>query len=292
MFEIVNKLIIAQDIKRLDILAPAIASKFEPGQFVHVGADEVSEKIPLSIVDADKDKGTISLIFQEVGESTRKLGSLSIGQSIFSVLGPCGVPAQLEKRGVVVCIATGTGAAQILPICRALKKAGNKTIGIIGAKTKSKLMLEAQMRIACDRIFITTNDGSYERRGLATDVLKKILEQEKINLVYAIGSVDMMQAVCSLTKVKRIRTRVHLNPIMLDCMGMCGSCRVKVGNKVVLACLDGPEFDGHQVDFNYFNVRMKSFEELEQWTSNKWNTSPGTSGSGTLTKFLSGILKS
>ncbi len=259
MFKIINKQILAPDVKRVDILAPSIAQRIQTGQFVSVCPQEADERIPLSVIEADKEKGIISLIFQEVGYTTTKLGALLINESIFSILGPLGRPATIENKGTVVCIATGIGTAQLLPICRALKKAGNKVIGMIGAKTKRMIMLEAQMRLSCQKIFITTNDGSYERKGLATDVLKEFIDRQEVGLVYAIGSADMMQAVCLLTRPKNIKTFVCVNPIMVDCMGMCGSCRVKVGGRVVLACLDGPEFDGHKVDFDFLNIRMNAF---------------------------------
>ncbi|HBR14806.1 MAG TPA: sulfide/dihydroorotate dehydrogenase-like FAD/NAD-binding protein [Candidatus Omnitrophica bacterium] len=290
-FKVVNKLILAKDIKRLDILAPNIARKFQPGHYVSVCPEEGDERVPLSVIDADPVKGTISLIFLEEGQTTTKLGTVAIGESVFSVLGPLGVPARIEKTGTVVCIATGIWTAQILPICRGYRKTGNKVIGIIGAKTKKTLMLEAQMRLSCNTIYMTTNDGSYERRGLATDVLREFISKNEVNLVYAIGSADMMQAVCGLTRDKNIPTRVQLSPVMVDCMGMCGSCRVKVGGKTVLACIDGPEFDGHKVDFEDFHIRIKSFEELDEWRSRKSQLNPKKNESKTLTKFLSDFLK-
>ena len=290
MFPIVNKQILAPDIRRIDVLAPVIARKIRPAQFVSVTPEEEDESIPLTVVDSDPHKGTISLIFQEIGATTKKLGALTLTEPIFSVLGPLGVPAEIQKVGVVVCIATGMGSAQILPVCRAFQKCGNKVIGIIGAKTKRSLVVESQMRIACEKIFITTNDGSYERRGLATDVLAQVIKDREVNLVYTIGSVDMMRAVCDLTRTKNIKTRVQLNPIMVDCMGMCGSCRVKIGNEIVLACLDGPEFDGHKVDFDDFEIRMKVFEENKEWHNRPVQIKAEKKESKTLTRFLSGIL--
>jgi ferredoxin/flavodoxin---NADP+ reductase len=221
-------------------------------------------------------------------------------------LGPLGRPARIEKKEAVICIATGMGIAQILPVCRAFKNTGTKVVGIIGAKTKRALMLEPQMRLACSKIFIATDDGSYERRGLATDILKEFIEKQDAGnaategspkdlrclLVYAIGSVEMMRTVCRMTKERGIKTLVKLNPVMVDCMGMCGSCRVKVGGKMVLACVEGPEFDGHKVDFNDLDIRMNAYKEPEGWGSRQLKHRPGRSGSGILTKFLSGILKS
>lgn len=290
MFEILNKQIIAQDIKRIDVYAPDIAQRVQPGQFVRVCPEEGSENIPLSVVDWDVKKGTISLIFQEEGDTTGKLGSLPIQESIFSVLGPLGVASKIDKKGIVVCLATGMGAAQILPICRGFQKAGNKVIGIIGARTKKKLLLESQMRIACHKIFITTEDGSYEKKGLATDVLKELIHKKEVDFVYTIGAIEMMQDVCRLTKAKHIETRVQLKPIMVDCVGMCGSCRVKVNNKIIFSCIDGPEFDGHQVDFDDFLKRMQGFKESDKCHSGKQQFSPEKKESGPLMRFLSGIL--
>jgi len=290
MFHIVNKQILAENVKRIDIHAPDIASKIQPGQFVNVCPEEGDERIPLTVVDADMRRGTISLIFQEIGSTAKKFGNMLIRESVFSILGPLGNPATIEKKGVVVCIATGIGAAQILPICRALKKAGNKVIGIIGASTKRKLMLEPQIRLTCDKIYITTEDGSYERRGLATKILQDLLKQTKVRRVYAIGSAEMMEAVCENTKQKPIETFVQLNPVMVDCMGMCGSCRVRVGGKYVLACIEGLEFDGHQVDFNDYKIRLNAFEESANWNNQALQRSNERSESRTFKRFLSDIL--
>ncbi|MBF0478816.1 MAG: sulfide/dihydroorotate dehydrogenase-like FAD/NAD-binding protein [Candidatus Omnitrophica bacterium] len=287
MFEIVNKQILAEDVKRVDIYAPHIAKNALPGQFVSICPEEGDERVPLTVIETAEGRGTISLIFQEKGETTGKLGSLPIHESVFSILGPLGQPAKIEKVGLVVCIATGVGTAQMLPIARAYRKAGNKVIGIIGAKTKKELMLEAQMRIVSHKIFITTNDGSYERRGVVTDILKEIIAKEKVGLVYAIGAIEMMQEAVSITKQKNIAAKVQLNPVMVDCMGMCGACRVKIAGDLILACTDGPEFDGHQVDFEDFKVRMNAFKESGQCRSHTLPRSKARKGSTILTKFLS-----
>jgi ferredoxin/flavodoxin---NADP+ reductase len=293
MFEIINKQIIAENIKRVDIAAENIARKVRPGQFVSVCPEEGDERIPLTVVEHDADKGNITLIFQEKGVTTGKLGSLPINESVYSILGPLGTPTSIEQgeKITVLCIATGLGVARILPICQAFKKAGNKVIGIIGAKSKRKLMLEAQTRLACHRILITTEDGSYERKGLATDVLKEFMEKQEIQRVYAIGSVEMMKAVCLLTKEKKIKTEVQLNPVMVDCIGMCGSCRVKIGGKMKLACVDGPGFDGHKVDFNDLNIGVKTFEETELCHNHKPPSNQTIGGLKTLMKYLSDFQK-
>jgi ferredoxin--NADP+ reductase len=291
MFKIVNKQLLNQDIKRVDIAAPAIVKKFQPGQYVMVTPAKDSHPIPLTIVDSDEKKGTISLIIHEVGAATRKLGAISINEEIHLIQGPLGLPAPIEKCGLVVCVATGIGAAQILPICRALKKAGNKVVGIVGAKTKRAMMLEAQMRIVCDEIYITTNDGSYERRGLATEVLKKLLDKSPVSRVYAIGSADMMQAAAAMTREKNIPLFVTLSPLMLCASGICGSCRVKVAGEIRMACTDGPHFNGHEVDYEYLSVRMDAFEETDEWGNLKQPSNRKNEESKTFPKFLSGLLR-
>lgn len=291
MFSVINKQILAKNIKRLDIAAEHIARRVQPGQYVLVRPEEGDEGIPLSVIDQDPEKGTISVIIREVGETSQKLTGMALKQNIYAILGPLGTPAQIKKRGVVVCVATGIGVAQILPICRALKEAGNKVVGIIGAKTKRELLLEAQMRLACDRMMIATEDGTYERRGLATELLEGLIAEQKIDQVNAIGSAELMRAVCAITKVKKIKTFVQVRPMMVDCLGLCGACRLKVGSKTVLACIDGPEFDGHRIDFDDYEIRMNAFKE-QVWGNRKATSNPSGSDPKTLTKFLSGILKS
>ena len=291
MFKVVNKQLLNQNIKRLDIAAPQIAKEFLPGQFVMVTPFAESHPIPLTIAEVDERKGTISLIIHEVGETTRQLGSFSINQDIHLIQGPLGVPAIVRKFGFVVCVAHGIGAAQMLPICRALKKVGNKVIGILGAKTKRALMFESQMRIVCDEIYVTTNDGSYERRGLASEFLRTLLNKQPVDCVYAAGSVEMMEAATRMAKEKNIPIFVTLNPMMLDAYGLSGSCRVKVGGEIRLASIDGPNFDGHLVDFDYLSVRMNAFKEMDAWGNLKQPNNPKSEESKTFPKFLSGILK-
>ncbi len=296
MFKIIHKQTLAPDIKRLDVLAGEISRRSRPGQFVMVTPTEITQGIPLTIVDADCNRGIISLIFQETGFSTKALGQLQINHCVFNILGPLGIPAVIEKTGTVVCVATGIGTTQILPICRAHRKIGNKVIGLIGAKTKKLLMLEAQMRLSCHKLLIATDDGSYIKRGLATDLLRELLHQEKIHLVYAVGSVDMMQAVAMMTQERQIPTRVSLQPVMIDSVGICGSCRVKVGGRTVLACVEGPEFDGHRVDFDDLKIRTDAFSigknKDRAWFNRKSMPYPLRNASGAFRKFLAGILKS
>lgn len=290
IYKIIHKQVIAQDIKKIDITAPNIASRCLPGQFVMVTPVALERSIPMTIVDSDERRSTVSLLVHEVGLTTRKLGDLSIGEDIYQMVGPLGRGAEMDKYGLVICVATGIGAAQILPICRGLKKKGNKVIGIIGAKSKKVLMLEPQMRVVCDAIFITTNDGSYERKGLATDVLKELLNKHTVQRVYAIGSVEMMQASAQMTKEKNIPLRVTLNPYMVNGLGLCGSCRVKIDGQYRLACVDGPEFDGHRVDYQDLSQRMNVGEPV-QWENHAPLVSPRRPGFAIFAKSLWGSIR-
>jgi ferredoxin--NADP+ reductase len=290
MYKIIYKQVIAQDIKKIDISAPLIAAHALPGQFVMVTPVLGEHNIPMTIVDSDERRSVISLIVHEVGPATRKLGDLSIGESLYQMVGPLGRGSQMDKYGLVIGVATGTGVAQILPICRGLKKKGNKVIGIIGAKSKKVLMLESQMRVVCDEIFITTNDGSYERKGLATGILRELLNKYSVHRVYAIGSVEMMQVAAQMTKEKNIPLRVTLNPYMVNGLGLCGSCRVKIDGSFQLACVDGPEFDGHKVDYQDLSQRMKE-SESRSWETHAPPISPKRSGFAVFAKSLWGMAK-
>ena len=292
MYKVTNKLILAQDIKRIDISAPEICRMAQPGQFVMIQPRRHTKQIPMTIIEKDERKGSITLIVHEVGLVTKLLGALQINEEIPFIMGPLGRPSKIEKLGSVVVIATGIGAAQILPMARAFKKAGNKIIGIMGAKTKKLLMLEAQMRVVCDELKITTNDGSYEKKGLATDILSMILERQTIHAVYAIGSVDMMKAASAMTKDKAIKTFVYLNTMMLNGLGLCGACRVQVAGQERLACIDGPEFDGHQVNFDELEIRTNAYKELDAWGNLKSSYNPKKDESGIFPRLLSGLAKS
>ena len=256
MFKIVNRLILGKDIKRLDIEAPSIAQSFSFGQFVMVCPDEGSKWIPLTVVESDTRRGLISVIFKETGLATRNLGSMSIDDKLFSVAGPFGAIKEPKQVGVVVCVATGVSAAQLLPICRAYNRAGNKVIGVIGAVTKAEMILEPQMRITCHKIFLTTEDGSYQQQGKAQDVVKELLSQEDVKLVYSIGDTDMMREVAQMTAKEKIPNLIQVHTVMSCGRGICGSCRVKVNRELALACEEGPEFDGHMMDFEYLRHRM------------------------------------
>lgn len=270
MFKILEKSGLSKDIKRFVINAPDIAGHAQAGEFVVIVSKKNSERIPLTIADSDRAKGTITIIFQEVGFSTRELGALKAGGCLQHILGPLGTPTHIENFGTVVCVAGGLGIAELLPVARGYKKAGNRLLAIIGARTKESIILEDELKQASDELFITTDDGSYGRQGLVTDSLKRLLtviekstHSKYPELLYAVGPVAMMQAVSELTRPYRIRTIVSLNPIMVDATGMCGSCRVSVGGKTMFGCVDGPEFDGHLVDFTELQKRLDSFKEKE-----------------------------
>ena len=270
MFRILDKQELAKDITQIIVEAPQIARKAKAGQFAVIIIDEKSERVPLTLAGWDKNKRTITLIFQKVGFTTKKLGALNSGDYIQHILGPLGHPTEIKKLGTVICIGGGVGIAEAYPVSRAFKEAGNRVLGIIGARSKELLILEDKMQEICAELFITTDDGSYGRKGLVTDVLKELLEViEKSthtkfpDLVYCIGPVRMMKAVSELTAAYKIKTIVSLNPIMVDATGMCGSCRCTVAGKTVFGCVDGPDFDAHQVDFDELEKRLNLFKNQE-----------------------------
>ncbi len=271
MFRIIEIKELAKAVKKIVVEAPLVSLNAQAGQFVMVMVDGDGERIPLTIAEVDKKNGLLTLIFQEVGYTTNKLGGLKEGDEIFSILGPLGKPTHLEKVGTVICIGGGVGIAEIYPVSKAYKSVGNKVIGIIGARSKDLLILEEQMNSACDELFVTTDDGSYERKGFVTDVLVELLKKhEKDNLiVYAIGPVPMMAKVAEVTKPGKIKTIVSLNPIMVDATGMCGSCRVTVNGETKFGCVDGPEFDAQQVDFKELMERLVFFKQEEECLNNK-----------------------
>lgn len=247
-----------------EIDAPQIAKKARPGQFVILKANENGERIPLTMADTDPEKGTITVIYMVVGKSTALFKTLQVGDGYQDVIGPLGKPTHLEKLGKVVCVGGGTGIAVLHPITRGLKELGNQVTTILGARSKDLLILEDQMRSVSDDFYITTDDGSYGRKGLVTDVLREMLEKEDVKLVVAIGPVPMMKFVSLLTKEFDVKTMVSLNPIMVDGTGMCGGCRVSVGGETRFACVDGPEFDGHLVDYDELMLRLQAYQEDEK----------------------------
>jgi NAD(P)H-flavin reductase len=251
MYKIVKKQILAPKITRFSVEAPEVARSRKPGQFVVIRADETSERVPLTIVDSDPEKGTIDLIIQQAGFSTTCLVCFEVGDGFLDVLGPLGRPTDMEKFGTVVCVGGGVGTAVLYTIVKGLKESGNKVITINGARNKELLILEEELRAVSDELIITTDDGSYGIKGFGTTVLQGLIdEKKKIDLVVAIGPTMMMKAVAEVTRPYKIHTVASLNAIMIDGTGMCGGCRVTVGDEVKFACVDGPEFDAHLVDFD------------------------------------------
>jgi ferredoxin/flavodoxin---NADP+ reductase len=259
MHKIYSATFIAPNIKRFTIEAPKIALKRKAGQFVIIRLSEVGERIPLTIADSDSEKGTIDIIVQGIGKTTKELNSLEAGDFINDVVGPLGKASHIEKFGTAVSIGGGVGTAIAYPTAVALKQAGNHTISIIGGRTKEFVILENEMKKVCDEVYVTTDDGSYGKHGFVTDQLKELIEKRKIDFVLAIGPIPMMKAVADVTREKGIQTVVSLNPIMVDGTGMCGGCRATVDNKTVFVCVDGPEFDAHKVDFKTLMTRNYSY---------------------------------
>jgi len=273
MFKIVQRKEMAGGTIVLNELeAPLIAKKAKPGQFVILKANEAGERIPLTMADTNPEKGTITIIYMVVGKSTAIFKSLKVGDSYQDVIGPLGKPTHLEKLGTVVCVGGGTGIAVLHPITRGLKEIGNNVISIIGARSKDILILEEEMKAASNTLHICTDDGSYGHHGFVTEVLKKVLEKEDVKLVVAIGPVPMMKFVSKITKDFNVPTMVSLNPIMVDGTGMCGGCRVSVGGETKFACVDGPEFDGHKVDFDELTRRLQAYCEDEKKCYNDYCT--------------------
>lgn len=247
-----------------EIRSPLIAASAKAGQFVIVWTGEHGERLPLTISDSDADKGTITLIFQEVGRGTIEFGRFNEGDDIPSLAGPLGKPTEIENFGTAVVIGGGVGTAIARPVAAALKKAGNKLITIIGARERSLIILEDEMKAFSDECIVTTDDGSYGRKGLVTEPLQELILAEHIDIVVAIGPMPMMRAVAKTTEPYGIKTIVSLDPIMIDGTGMCGGCRVTVGGKTMFTCVDGPDFDAHQVDWDELRARKAFYFEQEQ----------------------------
>ncbi len=275
MYKIVGKKELAPGIKSVEILAPDTAKKAQAGQFVILRVDEKGERFPLTIVDWNKKKGTITLIFLEIGLSTKKLGALKHKDVVLDIAGPLGNPSEIRNYGTVSVIGGGVGTASAYPIARALKEAGNKVISIVGAKTAGLLILEDEVGKVSDELYISTDDGTKGQKGFVSDVLKMLIQKGyNFDLVYAIGPSVMMRAVAEVTRPYNIKTIASLNSIMVDGMGMCGACRVTVGDETKFACVDGPEFDAHKVNFGELIKRQMGFiaEEkvaLEHWEKDR-----------------------
>lgn len=266
MFQIISKEDLASTISKFVIHAPLVARKRKAGNFVIVRVIESGERIPLTIVDSNPVEGTITLIVQAIGKTTKLLCTKKAGDHLLDVLGPLGNPTPIENHGAIACVGGGVGTAELYPITKALKDAGNVIYSIIGGRTKELVILEHQMRECSDEVFVTTDDGSYGQKGIVTDPLRLLLTQPHfgIKAVYAIGPLPMMKAVSNLTKEFGIKTLVSLNAIMVDGTGMCGGCRVTIGGKMKFACVDGPEFDAHQVDFDELILRNRSYVDFER----------------------------
>ena len=264
MYRILEADRLARTLGRFVIEAPLVARKRRAGQFVIVRVEEPGERIPLTIVDADPARGTITLVVQAVGKTTKLLLTKRAGDGLADVLGPLGNPTPIHRYGEVACVAGGVGAAELLPIALALEAAGNQVHSILGARTRELVVLEREMRGCSHSLLITTDDGSHGRRGVVTDALRDLLEARPIGAVYAIGPLPMMKGVAEVTRARGLPTYVSLNAIMLDGTGMCGGCRVTVGGVMKFACVDGPEFDGHRVDFDELMRRNRSYLDVER----------------------------
>jgi len=264
-YPILSKIQLAPTIAQFTIQAPLVARKRLPGNFVIIRLSETGERIPLTIVDGDERLGTITLIVQAIGKTTKVLVAKSVGDTIQDVVGPLGNPTPIEMHGAVACVGGGVGTAELLPIARALKARGNTLYTVIGARSKDLVILEESMAEFSNGLFVTTDDGSYGRKGLVTDQLKDLLEAPLgIAAVYAIGPLPMMKGIANLTKRYGVKTYVSLNAIMIDGTGMCGGCRVSVDGQMKFACVDGPEFDAHRVDFDELIMRNRTYTDLER----------------------------
>lgn len=272
MFPIVARQDFSADICLLQIAAPEIARKAHAGQFFILRIDERGERIPLTFADWDSTAGTVTTVFQKTGKSTHHLGTLQVGDVVQDMIGPLGWPSEVEHFGTVACVGGGVGIAPIYPITRALRQAGNRTIGIIGARNKDLLFWEDEMRQVCDELVVCTDDGSYKRKALVTEPLRELLDasSERIDRVVSVGPAIMLKFVARTTAPFQVKTIVSLNPIMVDGTGMCGSCRVEVGGHTQFACVDGPEFDGHQVDWDLLMTRQRIYLEDEKIATERY----------------------
>jgi ferredoxin--NADP+ reductase len=248
----------------LEILSPEIAAKAKPGQFIVLMASSKGERIPLTVVERNTSKGTIKLIFQEAGLTTKMLGAMKTGDSLYSLVGPLGHPTEIKKYGKVIIVGGGVGIAEIYPVALAMKEAGNHVTTILGARSKDLLILENELKKASDEFYVATDDGSYGRKGFTTDILEELLVKSKYDLVYSVGPIPMMKRSSMVTKKFNAKTIVSLNAIMVDATGMCGCCRVTVGGKTYFSCVDGPEFDASLVDWEELIKRNKIYDDKEK----------------------------
>ncbi len=276
MYKILAKEALAPVVKLMVISAPDVAHKARAGQFVIVRASEEGERIPLTIADYDRDEGTITIVFQEVGKTTLHLGAMEVGDELASFTGPLGNPTEIENYGTVICAAGGLCIALVFPIARALREAGNYVINIIGARNKDLIFWEDKMRSVSDELIICTDDGSYGRKAFVMHPLQELLEtRDGIGHVWVIGPAIMMKFTALATKPFNVPTTVSLNSIMVDGTGMCGSCRVEVGGETKFACVHGPEFDGHQVDWDLLLARQRIYLDEEKQSLERWQATTG-----------------
>lgn len=270
-YKILSKKEICPNQYEITIEAPYVVRNAKAGQFIIFRVEEEGERVPLTIADIDKEKGELTLVFMAVGYSTKKLASLNVGDELVDIVGPLGKPTHIKKYGTAVCVAGGYGAAPCYLISKALKDAGNKVYMIAGARTKELLFWEDKMKEASTELYLTTDDGSYGIKGFGTAVLQDIIDREKVDYVIAVGPMPMMRAVANLTKDKGIYTEASMNPIMVDGTGMCGACRVTVGGETKFACVDGPDFDAHKIDFDEVINRTKIYKDQEHKRSENCN---------------------
>ncbi len=271
MTKILDKRELCEKVFQFKIDTPHLVKKAKAGQFVILRIDEMGERVPMSIGGLDKEKGILTIVIQEVGKTSGAMNRMKVGDSFADVVGPLGLPSHVEKFGNCVCIGGGVGIPPIYPIAQALKDAGNNVTTIIGARSKNLLIFEEELKSASHRLLISTDDGSYGTHGFVTTILQKLIaEGEKIDMVICVGPVPMMKAVVETTREPKIKTFVSLNPIMVDGTGMCGACRVTVGGKTKFACVDGPDFDGHEVDFDEMTKRMKMYVKQEKIAYDKF----------------------
>ncbi|MCF2136852.1 MAG: sulfide/dihydroorotate dehydrogenase-like FAD/NAD-binding protein [Candidatus Thorarchaeota archaeon] len=278
MYKIVRKKVLNPVVKLMEVSAPDIAKVCQPGQFIMIRVNETGERFPLTVADFDREKGTVTIVFQEVGKSTMLLGTLNEGDEILDFVGPLGRPTHIDKFGTVCVVGGGCGTAIAYPVARAFKEAGNHLITINGARTMDLLIYRDEMQSISDEFYETTDDGTCGIHGFVTTVLGDLIQQgRKIDLVFAVGPAIMMKFVAKTTEATGIKTIVSLNSIMVDGTGMCGACRVHVGGQMKFACVDGPEFDGHQVDFNELLGRLNAYREQEAIALERWKKEHGGS---------------
>jgi ferredoxin/flavodoxin---NADP+ reductase len=265
MYEIVVKEQLTPDTQMFKVRAPDVAKKAKPGQFIVLRIDEQGERIPLTVADTEPDKGLVTIAVQGLGATTKRLNTMKPGESIRDFAGPLGVPTEIEKYGTVLCVAGGLGVAEIFPIARAMRQAGNKVVSIIGARTKDLLFWEERIRGVSDELIVTTDDGSYGRKALVTVPLKEVLDRgEKVDQALVVGPGIMMKFCCKTTEPYGVKTLVSINSIMVDGTGMCGACRIVVGGQTRTVCVDGPDFDGHLVDWDLLMARQRMYLDEEK----------------------------